>query len=67
MHIAEGAFRDYTLSSKVKSLVADLGWKNPVVPQSMHICKTRSFAPGFHLFVHGTTTVLFWALLVGLA
>lgn len=39
MHIIPGAFSDYTCSKNVKSLVSDLGWKDPVVPQSMYICK----------------------------
>jgi phytanoyl-CoA hydroxylase len=39
MHNNPGAFRDYTLSDKMRNLVLDLGWKDPVVPQSMYIFK----------------------------
>ena len=39
MHTIPGAFRDYTLSSNMRELVAELGWKDPVVPQSMYIFK----------------------------
>lgn len=39
MHNIPGSFQDYTLSTKMKDLVLDLGWKDPVVPQSMYIFK----------------------------
>jgi phytanoyl-CoA hydroxylase len=39
MHTMPGAFRDFTLSAKMRALVTDLGWKDPVVPQSMYIFK----------------------------
>jgi len=39
LHLIPGPFRDYTLSSKVEQLVKELGWFDPVVPQSMYICK----------------------------
>ena len=32
-------FRDYSFSDKVTGLVAALGWKRPVLPQSMYIFK----------------------------
>jgi phytanoyl-CoA hydroxylase len=57
MHIVEGAFRDYTLSSKVKSLVADLGWRDPVVPQSMYICKNPKIGGTVHS--HQDSTFLY--------
>ena len=41
MHIIPGAFQDYTKSDKVRELVLSLGWKKPVVPQSMYIFKQR--------------------------
>ena len=57
MHIVPGAFQDYTLSSKVKSLVADLGWRDPVVPQSMYICKNPKIGGTVHS--HQDSTFLF--------
>ena len=39
LHIQPGPFREYCLDSKVRELVCDLGWKDPVVPQSMYIFK----------------------------
>jgi phytanoyl-CoA hydroxylase len=39
LHLQEGAFRTYCLSDKLKKLVQGLGWKDPVVPQSMYIFK----------------------------
>ena len=39
MHNIKGAFQDYTLSEKMKNLVLELGWIDPVVPQSMYIFK----------------------------
>jgi phytanoyl-CoA hydroxylase len=40
MHVLPGtAFHRYTQSDKVRRLVLDLGWQDPVVPQSMYIFK----------------------------
>lgn len=39
MHMIPGAFREYSISDKIKSLVTELGWQDPVVPQSMYIFK----------------------------
>ena len=39
MHMIPGAFRSYCTSSKVRALVRELGWLDPVVPQSMYIFK----------------------------
>ena len=41
MHMIPGKFREYALGNKVRSLVKDLGWKDPVVPQSMYIFKQK--------------------------
>lgn len=57
MHMVEGAFRDYTLSKKVLSLVTELGWKAPVVPQSMYICKNPRIGGTVHS--HQDSTFLF--------
>jgi phytanoyl-CoA hydroxylase len=48
MHIIPGAFRDYTLSSNVLDLVTDLGWIDPVVPQSMYIFKQPKIGGTVH-------------------
>ena len=39
LHIQQGVFQDYCRSNKIRSLVTDLGWTDPVVPQSMYIFK----------------------------
>jgi phytanoyl-CoA hydroxylase len=39
MHMIPGAFHTYTTSPKVKNVVQELGWTDPVVPQSMYIFK----------------------------
>eukprot|EP00039_Didymoeca_costata_P009532 m.126569 g.126569 ORF g.126569 m.126569 type:complete len:188 (-) comp14518_c0_seq15:711-1274(-) len=39
LHVVEDVFREYSFSEKVKNLVKDLGWKDPVLPQSMYIFK----------------------------
>ncbi|CAK0821416.1 unnamed protein product [Prorocentrum cordatum] len=39
LHVVDEAFREYTQSAKVARLVAELGWKDPVLPQSMYIFK----------------------------
>ena len=57
MHIIPGAFQDYTNSTKVRSLVAELGWKDPVVPQSMYICKNPKIGGTVHS--HQDSTFLF--------
>jgi phytanoyl-CoA hydroxylase len=57
MHIIPGAFCDYTQSPGVQSLVADLGWDDPVVPQSMYICKNAHIGGVVHS--HQDSTFLF--------
>ena len=57
MHLLPGPFRNYCLSSKVKQLVADLGWSDPVVPQSMYICKNPNIGGTVHS--HQDSTFLF--------
>lgn len=39
LHVADEIFKDYSTSAKVSELVAELGWKDPVLPQSMYIFK----------------------------
>ena len=48
MHIIPGAFQDYTRSSKVLKLIQDLGWQDPVVPQSMYIFKQPKIGGTVH-------------------
>ena len=37
--LPQSSYKSYTTSSKIQQLVLDLGWINPVVPQSMYIFK----------------------------
>lgn len=39
LHVVDETFKAYSHSDKVTSLVADLGWRDPVLPQSMYIFK----------------------------
>ena len=39
LHSADPIFREYSTSTKVASLVRSLGYRNPVLPQSMYIFK----------------------------
>mmetsp|Transcript_75666 Transcript_75666/g.234965 ORF Transcript_75666/g.234965 Transcript_75666/m.234965 type:complete len:303 (-) Transcript_75666:2-910(-) len=39
LHVVDDKFREYCHSAKVAGLVADLGYRDPVVPQSMYIFK----------------------------
>jgi phytanoyl-CoA hydroxylase len=39
LHIADDVFRAYSMSPKIGQLAAALGWKAPVLPQSMYIFK----------------------------
>lgn len=39
MHMIPGAFHDYATSEKLRNLVSELTWKDPVIPQSMYIFK----------------------------
>jgi phytanoyl-CoA hydroxylase len=39
LHVLNPVFQKYSFSDKVKSLVAALGYKDPVLPQSMYIFK----------------------------
>ena len=55
--VVPGAFYDYTVSSKVRRLVRDLGWHDPVVPQSMYICKNARIGGTVHS--HQDSTFLY--------
>ena len=39
LHMMPGPFQAYTKSTKLQSIVHELGWEDPVVPQSMYIFK----------------------------
>ena len=39
MHTTPGPFQTYTQSAKVTNLLTELGWEDPIVPQSMYIFK----------------------------
>jgi len=39
IHISSDVYRKYCFSDKMRNLVKSLGWKSPVVPQSMYIFK----------------------------
>jgi len=59
LHLSQGGniFHQYTMSSKIRSLVLKLGWKDPVVPQSMYIFKqARTGGP---VTSHQDSTFLF--------
>mmetsp|Transcript_59215 Transcript_59215/g.105216 ORF Transcript_59215/g.105216 Transcript_59215/m.105216 type:complete len:338 (+) Transcript_59215:51-1064(+) len=42
LHVADDAFKEYSHCKKVTELVKDLGWTDPVLPQSMYIFKQPS-------------------------
>jgi len=52
-----GPFFDYTSSSKLRDLVLSLGWKDPVVPQSMYIFKNPKVGGAVHS--HQDSTFLY--------
>lgn len=39
LHVVDEVFKEYSFSTKVCQLAQDLGWRNPVLPQSMYIFK----------------------------
>ncbi|KAL3797411.1 hypothetical protein HJC23_010537 [Cyclotella cryptica] len=57
MHTSPGPFRTYTQSSKVVSLLKELGWRDPVVPQSMYIFKQAGI--GGEVTSHQDSSFLF--------
>ena len=58
LHLRRGVFRDYCLSDKIRNLVVkDLGWRDPVVPQSMYIFKQAEI--GGCVTSHQDSTFLF--------
>lgn len=57
LHMHYGVFREYALSTKVRDLVIELGWRDPVVPQSMYIFKQGRTGGAVHS--HQDSTFLF--------
>jgi phytanoyl-CoA hydroxylase len=55
--LPDSAFQKYTVSSKLLETVKDLGWKDPVVPQSMYIFKQAQI--GGAVNSHQDSTFLF--------
>jgi phytanoyl-CoA hydroxylase len=55
--LPDSAFQKYTTSSKLLKTVTDLGWKDPVVPQSMYIFKQAKI--GGAVNSHQDSTFLF--------
>ncbi|CAE8612633.1 unnamed protein product [Polarella glacialis] len=56
LHVADRAFKEYSHSDKVTNLVQELGWKDPVLPQSMYIFKQPSI--GGEVTSHQDSTFL---------
>ena len=57
VHVLDPVFRRYFVSDKLKQLVHDLGWKDPVVPQSMYIFKQAKI--GGEVTAHQDSTFLY--------
>ncbi|KAL7544278.1 hypothetical protein ACHAWF_007662 [Thalassiosira exigua] len=57
MHTRPGPFMDYARSGKVASLLRELGWVDPVVPQSMYIFKQARI--GGEVTSHQDSTFLY--------
>lgn len=57
MHVQPGAFHTYTKSDKIRNLVTELGWEDPVVPQSMYIFKQARV--GAEVTSHQDSTFLY--------
>jgi len=56
LHVADESFKKYSHSDKVLNLVSELGWKDPVLPQSMYIFKQPSI--GGEVTSHQDSTFL---------
>jgi len=58
LHTRPGSvFEEYCFSDKIRNLLLDLGWKDPVVPQSMYIFKQARTGGAVHS--HQDSTFLF--------
>eukprot|EP00038_Savillea_parva_P011452 m.197644 g.197644 ORF g.197644 m.197644 type:complete len:359 (+) comp20183_c0_seq1:112-1188(+) len=57
LHVADPVFREYAESDKVRQLTRALGWKAPVLPQSMYIFKQPKI--GGEVTSHQDSTFLY--------
>jgi len=57
LHIIPGPFHNYSTSIKIQDLVYELGWRDPVIPQSMYIFK-QAFV-GAEVTSHQDSTFLY--------
>ena len=57
MHIMPGPFQTYTQSPKIAHLLRELGWVDPIVPQSMYIFKQAKI--GGEVTSHQDSTFLY--------
>lgn len=57
LHCVDEVFKAYSFSSKVMDLVEELGWKKPVLPQSMYIFKQPEI--GGEVTSHQDSTFLY--------
>mmetsp|Transcript_35273 Transcript_35273/g.77212 ORF Transcript_35273/g.77212 Transcript_35273/m.77212 type:complete len:319 (-) Transcript_35273:421-1377(-) len=57
LHVVDPVFRDYAQSVKVKALVKELGYQDPVLPQSMYIFKQAGI--GGEVTSHQDSTFLY--------
>jgi len=57
LHVRDSMFREYSRSDKVAELVNELGWTDPVLPQSMYIFKQPRI--GGEVTAHQDSTFLY--------
>mmetsp|Transcript_9045 Transcript_9045/g.23670 ORF Transcript_9045/g.23670 Transcript_9045/m.23670 type:complete len:337 (+) Transcript_9045:83-1093(+) len=57
LHLEDSAFKEYSHSPKVTELVAELGWRDAVLPQSMYIFKQPEI--GGEVTSHQDSTFLY--------
>jgi len=57
MHLQPGPFHTYSTSEKISSLTKELGWEDPVIPQSMYIFKPPGI--GGQVTSHQDSTFLY--------
>ncbi|KAL3822173.1 hypothetical protein ACHAXA_008189 [Cyclostephanos tholiformis] len=61
LHLRRGPFQEYSTSSKVVSLLIELGYVDPILPQSMYIFKqaTKAGGRGGEVTSHQDSTFLY--------
>ena len=67
LHVLDEVFKEYSFSEKVVGLTKELGWKSPVLPQSMYIFKQPGIGgevschqDGTFLYTDPLTVTGFW-------